>query len=363
MGAAMRGLPRVMLGCAVVAVFSSCKKSITQPSDDSGGTGTPPALLSVGSPTKDEDPSLLTASDGRNFIAWFSDRGATSGNVFVAQRRPTDTSWSVPVRVTTNPWGNFYPNLLQTADGTIHLVWFEWVDFEVGQIRQATSTDGIQWSAEEAVTTDFLVDDWLPTIVEAPNGTLLVYFVSHKRDGNRTSDIYVAAKVPGEATWRPAAKVTTLSSPAEHDQLPFAVRTGNTITIAWVRHDTTNADFITNHRSELYVAASSDGFAWSAPTRITTDGGDHVNLFPQFYRRHDGAWWLLWRSTRSGAPLIYEMPLADVARYPAGVVVNSLMPAGYSHRVVATTVSDQYLAAWVQGPKGQEDIFYRYLTR
>ncbi|HEU4388934.1 MAG TPA: hypothetical protein VFV34_14130, partial [Blastocatellia bacterium] len=36
---------------------------------------TDPILLSTGSPTKDEDPSVLRANDGSLYVAWFSDRG------------------------------------------------------------------------------------------------------------------------------------------------------------------------------------------------------------------------------------------------------------------------------------------------
>src|SRR6185295_17248416 len=122
------------------------------------------------------------------------------------------TVWSNPVRVTDKPAGDFYPNLIQTSDGTFHMVWFQWVAFQVGQIRYSSSPDGITWASESAVTTEALVDDWLPTICQRSDGTLLVYFVSTKRDGNGTSDIYVASKAPNGQAWSPAAKVAGLSS-------------------------------------------------------------------------------------------------------------------------------------------------------
>ena len=134
-----------------------------------GAAATPPALLSTGSPTKDEDPSVLLAADGRVFVAWFSDRG-NNPDIYVASTNDRRT-WSAPVRVTSGPGGDFYPNLLQDSGGVLHLVWFQWVALFVGQIRHATSSDGITWSPEEAVTTEFLVDDWVPTVAEAPDGS------------------------------------------------------------------------------------------------------------------------------------------------------------------------------------------------
>ena len=102
--------------------------------------------------------------------------------------------------------------------------------------------------------------------------------------------------------------------------------------------------------------------SWSAPVRVTTDGTGQ-NLFPQVYQQHSGAWTLQWLSTKSGAPKLYEMPLSGVAAYPTGVLENPLLPAGYSHRITRTAVANQYLAAWVQGATGVQDIYVRLITR
>lgn len=263
-----------------LALFGCKKSAPTEPTD--GSTATTPVLLSVGSPTEDEDPSVLKAQDGSLLIAWFSDRVALA----------------------------------------------------VGQIRYSSSKDGVTWTAHEAVTTEFLVDDWVPTITEAPGGGLLVYFVSAKRDQNRTADIYVVSKAPSATVWSSALKVAGINSLAEHDQLPFVARTGPVLTMTWVRYDTSDPDFITNPKSAL-----------------------------ELYQHHDGSWYLMWLSTRSGVPRVWEIPLASAGRYPAGVVLNSNLPDGYSHRMAATRNPGEYLAVWVQGAKGSRDVYYRYLKR
>jgi hypothetical protein len=83
-----------------------------------------PRLLSVHSPTKDEDPSVICARDGTIFVAWFSDRGGNADIYITATHNGID--WSSPVRVTSSPSGDFYPNLIQDYQGTFHLVWFGW---------------------------------------------------------------------------------------------------------------------------------------------------------------------------------------------------------------------------------------------
>ena len=54
------------------------------------------------------------------------------------------------------------------------------------------------------------------------------------------------------------------------------------------------------------------------------------------------------------------MPLSQVFSYPAALIVNNKVSAGYSHRVTRTPVNGLYFGAWVQGPVGAQDIYYRF---
>jgi hypothetical protein len=345
----------------VLALAQGCRKDGTSapPVVVVGGTATPPALLSTSSPTKDEDPSVLRARDGSLYIAWFSDRGGRS-DIYIS-RSVDKATWSSPVRVTSNPFSNFYPNLLQDASGTLHVVWFEWVSLRVGQIRHSTSVNGVVWTPEEAVTTEFLLDDWVPSIAETSDGTLVVTFVSEKRSG-ATAEIYVARKRPAATVWDAPVRLS-VNSATEHDQLPFVARTGAALTMVWVRHDTRDANFITNPKSELFTATSTDGLAWSTPVQVTLHTGNVANLFPQLFQRHDGTWAILWLSTRSGSPRQYELPLARAAQFPMDLLENTFLPAGYSHRQTATATAGEYLASWVQGAEGAQDVYYRFVRR
>lgn len=157
----------------------------------------------------------------------------------------------------------------------------------------------------------------------------------------------------------PVVLAAGINSATEHDHLPFIARTGSELSLVWVRYDTRDANSITNPQSDLYLATSADGLSWSTPRKVTTDPAGQ-NLFPQIYQRHDGTWSLLWLSTRTGSPLLYEIPLAGASRFPTGVVENTLLPPGYSHRMTRTATPNEYLAAWVQGPDGSQDIYYRF---
>jgi hypothetical protein len=347
------------------AAINGCKRKPTDPSESGPFAPGAATLLSIGSPTKDEDPSVVGAADGRMVVGWFSDRGGNS-DVYVAATG-NGTDWTAAVRVTTNSNGDFYPSLYQDEEGTFHLTWFRWNAPELGSIFYNTSPDGISWNpgSEVQVTRAFLVDDWVPTITRAPDGSLVIYFVSRKRNGGTTSsEIYVSVKRPTDSDWQPAVIAAGINSSTEHDHLPVIVRTAaNQLVLVWVRSDTRNPVPWSNPKADVYLTTSSDGLTWAAPSRITTESGDVVNIFPSVYRRATGDWWLTWLSNRTGPPRVFEIPLASATQYPTGRVEITELGVGYSHRIASTPNQGVYLGVWVQGPDGAQDIYYRFFRR
>jgi hypothetical protein len=320
-------------------------------------------LLSTNSPSKDEDPSVIRARDGTLFVAWFSDRAGGNADIYVTSTR-MGTQWTPPVRVTTSLDGDFYPHLLQDDQGLFHLVWFRWDAPSRGHIMHNTSADGATWNPanETEVTTAPAVDDWVPTIAQAADGTLLVYFVSAKRNGSSPlNKIYLTSASPG-GTWT-APVQATINSPTDHDHLPFAARTGTQITLVWVRTEATQPTPWLANRADVFIAASSDGRTWDRSIRITNDTSPIVHVFPALYAAHDQSWSVLWLSTRSGAPKVFEIPTTLADLYPQAAAENPMLGPGYSHRIVATPTPRVYLGVWVQGPDGAQDIYYRFFRR
>jgi hypothetical protein len=321
-------------------------------------------LLSTNSPTKDEDPSVLRARDGTMYVAWFSDRGGNPDIYIASSARGSE--WTTPVRVTTHTGGDFNPSLFQDEQGVFHLVWFRWTAPFRGNIWYNSSPDGRTWNpaAEVQVTRAFDVDDWVPTLTNAADGSLLVYFVSDLRDGtNPSNDIYLARRRPGETQWDAVVPIPGINSATEHDHLPFAMRTGSQITLVWVRHDLTEALPWINPKSSLIYANSTNGINFSTPVRITNDNGNIVNLFPGIFVNFNDAWSLVWLSTRAGPPRVYELPLANANAFPQGIAENTQVSPGYSHRIARTPTAGVYLGVWVQGPEGAQDIYYRFFRK
>src|SRR6185503_18336127 len=89
-----------LAAAALMTLALACKDSHSPPATTTPFAPSEPALLSVGSPTKDEDPSVLLAKDGTIFVAWFSDRGGYPDIYITSTRNGRD--WTPAVRVTTN---------------------------------------------------------------------------------------------------------------------------------------------------------------------------------------------------------------------------------------------------------------------
>ncbi|HXV14698.1 MAG TPA: hypothetical protein VEC56_10890, partial [Candidatus Krumholzibacteria bacterium] len=154
-----------------------------------------------------------------------------------------------------------------------------------------------------------------------------------------------------------------LNSATEHDQLPFVARTGGGFTMVWVRHDTSQPKPWLNPKSQLYYATSGDGLAWSTPLQVTNDAGNIVHLFPSIVTRSSGPPSILWLSNRGGDARPYELSVSNVDQYPVGMDDVSLFPDGYSHRMAETPIGGLFLGAWVQGPDGEQEVFYRFFER
>lgn len=337
----------------------------------------------MGNPAgKDEDPTVLLARDGSLCVAWFSDRDG--GNPEIYLRRTTDgTDWTAPLRVTNHPSGDFAPQLMQDEAGAIRLVWFRWSSLRVGQIMHRQTSGPamgdctqLAAAADDPVSNDPGVDDWVPTVAEAADGALLVWWVSKTRatSGNRNR-IHVSRRAAGASSWSAPALAAGLAAPGENEHLPMARRTGAQLTMVWVRHDGSNFEpwLAPLPKSDLWVATSADGLSWSAPVKVTDEPAPVVHLFPALYRRFDGSWWINWLSTRldtvTQVPALFEFPLANALPanvYPNGIERNQLLSnalPGYTHRISATPVPGVYAGAWVDGQGNTLDIALRFFAR
>jgi hypothetical protein len=370
-GNALRALVLVILlpACGSDAVrIDAGDPPDAQAEPDSGSDAAAPCVttdpvdLTTASPAEDEDPTLLRAADGRFVLVHFANRGANA-DLFVTSSADGQI-WDPEVRITTDADPDFAPSAIQDASGRYHVAWFHQgpAPGYFRNIRTTSTLDLATWNpADEVDVTPFgvLSDDWVPTLAERPDGDLMIVFASIYRDGvpGGPHDLYATTSSDG-AAWSAPSALAAINDPAEHDHLPFLARTDQGMVLTWVRHDDTEATPWLNPSSDVMVATSTDGDAWTAPVNVShDDAAGALDVFPTAYRRHDGSWSLAWVTTAlSPSGSVIDIPLAAVANYPTGAVELPL--PGYSPRIVAAE-GCQYLGVWVAGPVGTQDIYTR----
>jgi hypothetical protein len=326
-----------------------------------GALPTAPVLLSPSSPKEDEDPSVLRAADGTLWVAFFS-RRAGNADLYLTSTRDGVT-FTPATRITHDADADFYPQLHQDDAGVLHLVWFRRQEHPpfFAHVRHARSQDGAVWTsggdgtAVAAAPADGSgIEDWVPTLTSLQGGPLRVYFVSRLRAPPRYK-LFTASSGDGGDTWSAPAYVPGINDDARHDHLPFAQRTGDHVSVVWVRHDDSNPTPWLNPSADIWFATSVDGLRFTTPVNVTHDMST-VDVFPAVTVGLGGAPFLLWVS---GGPVV-ALPVAQIAGYPAARI--ELAIPGYSPRMAAVPGRGAYLAAWVQGPDGQQDVFARLLA-
>jgi hypothetical protein len=299
----------------------------------------------------------VRARDGSFYLAFLSDR---DGNDDIYVMRSLDArSWGTPVRVTHDANPDWYPHLIQTADGAFQVVWMR-ANVAAPSLRTIMSNrsdDGLTWdAANEVMVTDGTADDWAPTVIQVPTGDLLAYY-------SRGVDLWYSRSTSLGVTWDPAAPLTTASSATEIDIFPqVAVRGPGDLAMVWVQ--LASGSYL-DPTTDLYYATSADGVDWSNVTAITSDDASgYVDSLPNLY--FDGAaWQVLWTSTATNANgAILQLPLAQYASYPAGRIDASAAHGmnGYSAVAAPTDTMNQFLGVWVSGAGGSNRLYWQIFS-
>ena len=334
-------------------------------------SGTDPILLSTGSPSKDEDPSVLHAQDGSLYVAYYSDR-EQNGDVYI-QRTVDGETWSDPVRATANADADYYPHLIQAGAGEFHMVWYRRMSAYpyYAHVWTNTSADGLTWDPERARLvsaapegvdpTIWDVEDHQPTMVEAKDGRLLVYFVSRLR-APVLHNLFVSESDDTGETWSFPEVMPELASNAENAKLPYASRVGDDVALTWVRHANSSAVSWEDPTSDVFYATSADGLSFASAVSVTDDdAAGALDLFPSFYSNLSDEWSLMWVSTATAEAKSLSLALSKLDGYPNGTV--DLPLESQQPRVSSTDTPGVYLGVWVEGERGQEDIYYRFFEK
>lgn len=350
----MSRLP-VLLALTVVV---GCVQPSPQVFDDRSVGGDPPVAVSTNG-VSDEDAALVRTRDGGFRVVWSSKRNGPA-HLYTATSAD-GAAWVDEQAITDDANDDFYPALLQTRDGTLHLTWFR-IDQRTGRrdVWYASSPDGRAWTNPARISTAGM--DWAPAIYEDDFPMLWIVW-SSGRSGNR--ELYAVRSGDGGRTWSEDFRLT--QSP-EQDDFPFVlVRRDGERLLTWTRYAAGSKfdEYYRDASAEVVVATSRDGLRWSSPiTWSPPDPNDrYVDFLPCLFSDAAGArTFLAWTSSRTqtnGEILAREFSTPSSPIWQ----LTSSGANDYDARIVPVrTTPGAYLLVWTSGRKGATQIVARTIT-
>ena len=245
---------------------------------DGSSWSDPPSQLTTNS-SYDGHPAIIRASDGKIWVVWVSDRTGTDN--FELFYKVYDGSWSDAIQLTTYPYWDSHPAIMEDSDNNIWVVW-ESDRNEHDVDIYCKVFNGSSWSNVMPVTTDELADDRYPSIMQAAGGMVWVVFTK-LNDDDPNGNIYyklfdgTAWSRDHQRTWNPGSDL----NPSIAQDRDGAI---------WIVWDSDRNGHDTNIYYMVY-----DTY-WTPDKKLTTDQSD--DYLPSITVAADGTIWVVWTSTR-----------------------------------------------------------------
>ncbi|NIS80944.1 MAG: hypothetical protein GTO14_12205, partial [Anaerolineales bacterium] len=158
-------------------------------------------------PAVDLKPVVRQMTDGSLWIVWASSR---TGSYDLYRKTSFDNgaSWSDETRLTTDSHLNKMPALTQTSEGSI---WLVWASDRTGNydLYYKTSDDfGASWSENIQLTSGPKIDS-NPQMLQTVDGQIWLVWSSRKASTTADDDIYYMYSTDNGATWSDSVQFTT----------------------------------------------------------------------------------------------------------------------------------------------------------
>ena len=203
-------------------------------STDNGTTWSPDDNLTA-DPNEDELPSIMQTANGTIWLSWSTNRTGNLNDIFYKTSTDNGTTWSpdTPLPVANPAADDYDPSITQTANGNIWVVWVRNNDIYY------KTYNGTDWSSsDDAITGDsdvFL--DLDPSITQTSDGDIWVVWDSD-RVGEQ-EDIYYKIYDGWSWSFQPIRLTTDQAS----DFMPSIMQaTDGTIWIVWTSWRSSNVD-------------------------------------------------------------------------------------------------------------------------
>jgi len=252
-------------------------------------------------------------------------------DIFLARRPAGQNDFDNPVQITNHPLDQCHPDLALASDGTLYVVW---QDNRKGHwnIYLSVSTDSGRTFSKETAVADVDNNQTAPAVVVDGASPGRVY-VAWQDDRNGNQDIYVAHSTNAFAG-STVTRVTT--NTADQTEPDMAVGADDTVYLVWTDRR--------NGQADLYAAASNASWAnvplvtgagdQTSPALAVTPGGSTVHL--------------LWVNRVSGNADVYYVSFNDLPSSPlSGVnIIDDTSGADQAAPSIACNSAGKVFACW-----------------
>lgn len=235
-------------------------------------------------------PELAAASDagGAVTVVWDDEpSGGGPSDIYSATRAAGATSWSVPVRISTDTTSGITPAAIVRADGSAVAVWMMYTPGKSVLYATRDADAGALWSAPKTLETGASGDYFnRPVMTQDAAGTISLLYV---RDDSATGGqvLRSATLTAGSSTF--SAPLDAVTEPDERfGYLTATSLPGGDLAAAWQRSGG-------SHSTATVMALRRTGGTWQSPAQVAADAVE--GRAPRLVADRVGRLMALWTAT------------------------------------------------------------------
>jgi len=249
--------------------------------------------------------------------------------IFFLQLDAQAAIWNPEVRLTNIPGQSWGPRIT-AFNGILHVVWFEYPDFNHPEIYYSRSTDnGNSWSIPINISNNITRANIHPSVAADASGVYVFW-----SSDSETGETFFKRSTDGGVTWQESEQQLTYSSGYSRATDILADRQG-IIHLVW--YDNREG------YSGVYHRQSCDhGVNWTAEERVTQFDGVVDNEDPRIIQADDNNFYILFRSSRDGEPQGGMPPYDMYLLRGEGRICPSNIKWLYPAQRVSYTLPDEY---------------------
>jgi hypothetical protein len=156
------------------------------------------------------------------------------------------SNWSSEIRLTTYigfgdyPGFDRQPAIMQANDGKIWIFWTRFMSGTQDWEILANVFNGVSWSGERNLTNDSQKMDTDPTVFQAEDSTIWLYYTLRDKSVNAQDDVYYKTSIDNGVSWSASFQFTKNN---DDDLWPSAIQSQDRmIWVVWTTTMSGNAD-------------------------------------------------------------------------------------------------------------------------